>query len=671
MAEVFRAKAFGAHGFEKTLAIKRILPELAKDPEFEERFIAEAKLAVELSHANVVQVLDFGRFAGTLFIAMELVNGLDLAALLKFYSSGEERVPIPAAFQISIEIIRGLSFAHQNDVVHRDISPSNILLSKAGEVKIADFGIAVAMQGEVAADEGRIMGKWRYMSPEQTKGSKLTAQSDLFSAAVVIHELFAGKKLFPGTDSKEITENIHCMPIPSLADLRPGVPPALDEVLGQALQRDIGARKMTGAEMLRSLTEASYKSSIVATSIDVSDAVAAAAAAGVEGASVKPEAAGGMDDLIRAQLAGVNQFKPAERRTAVAADVGNAVTEMQSEGTSEEGSSAPAGGEGGTMIRRGVDKAGVTIWELDRETVAAVPSAKRKLTAEMDAVDVEGKAGTLNVAGRYDEDTGARPGLRRGVILSAVGFSSVIALMIFFVGRGPTSPSPVVIPNQVSDGGAPPLPSKSPLLTIDSKPQGALVLVDGRELGQRTPVNHQVKAQTPVEIIIRLEGHEEHRETQTLEEGGRLRIVPTLKAHVASLSVNSSPEGARVLLDGEEIGVTPFISAAMQPGSGKKLQIVLKDYKTIESEVDLVHGELVSITKTLKSTLVYGFINIGVRGSWAYIYEGNKKLGDTYRKVRLRVGVHKLRLVNPESKKEKRVTVEVFADKLVTKTFDL
>ena len=664
MAEVFRAKAFGAHGFEKTLAIKRILPELAKDPEFEERFIAEAKLAVELSHANVVQVLDFGRFSGTLFIAMELVNGLDLAALLKFYSSSEDRVPIPAAFQIAIEIIRGLSFAHQNDVVHRDISPSNILLSKAGEVKIADFGIAVAMQSDVSEDEGRIMGKWRYMSPEQTQGNKLTERSDLFSAAVVIHELFAGAKLFPGTDSKEIIENIHCMPIPLLADLRPGVPPALDEVLRLALERDTEARSITGAEMLRSLTEASYKSSIVATSIDVSDAVAAAAEAGVEGASVKPSAAGGMDDLIREQLAGVNQFQPEERRTAVSPGVGHAVTEVQTETADEEAA------EGGTMIRRGIDKAGVTIWELDKETVAAVPSAKRKLTAEMDALNVDEDGGSPEVGGRYDEGASGHPSLRRGVIYSALGFGSLIALMIFFVGRGPSSQSPVVVENKGFDAGTP-VTLKSPILTIDSRPQGALVLVDGVELPERTPVDYPVKAQTPVEIIIRLEGHEEHKETQTLEAGGRLRIVPTLKAFVASLSVNSSPEGARVLLDGEDIGPTPFISATMQPGTAKKLQIVLKDYKTIEVEVDLVHGELVSITKTLKSTLVYGFINIGVRGSWAYIYEGNKKLGDTYRKVRLRVGVHKLRLVNPESKKEKRVTVEVFADKLVTKTFDL
>jgi hypothetical protein len=625
-----------------------------------------------------VQVLDFGRFAGTLFIAMELVNGLDLAALLKFYSSKGERVPIPAAFQIAIEIIRGLSFAHQNDVVHRDVSPSNILLSKAGEVKIADFGIAVAMQGDVAKDEGRIMGKWRYMSPEQTKGSPLSAQSDLFSAAVVIHELFSGTKLFPGDDSKEITENIHCMPIPSLAELRPGIPPALDEVLNLALERDLSKRIHNGADMLRSLTEASYKSSIVATSIDVSDAVAAAAAAGVEGPSVKPQAAGGMDDLIRAQLAGVNQFQPAaERRTAVAADVGHAVTEVQDEtGAEVEGLEAQVPGDGGTMIRRGVDERGVTIWELDKETIAAVPSAKRKLSSEMEAVLPDGEAegvdgGLPKVRGRYEEGSGSYSGLRRGVILSAIAFSSLIAVFILFLGKGPAN-TPAVLNTVAADGGAVVVTAKSPILTIDSRPQGATVLVDGVELDQLTPVDHPVTAMKPVEIVIRLAGHQEHRETQTLEAGGRLRIVPTLQAHVASLSVNSSPEGALVTLDGVELGVTPFISATLTPGAARKLQISLKDYKTIETEVDLVQGEMASVTKSLKSTLVYGYINIGVNGSWAYIYEGNKKLGLTGRKAyRLPVGVHSLKLVNPESGKEKRVQVEVFADKQVTRTFDL
>jgi eukaryotic-like serine/threonine-protein kinase len=173
MAEVFLAKAYGAHGFEKTLAIKRILPELASDPEFAARFIAEAKVAVRLSHANVVQVFDFGRIGESLFIAMEYVDGLDLAALLKKYKDDGRHVPLPAALHIAIEIIRGLDFAHQHNVVHRDVSPSNILISRAGEVKLGDFGIAVASsphRSNRGTGPRKVMGKWRYMSPEQARG---------------------------------------------------------------------------------------------------------------------------------------------------------------------------------------------------------------------------------------------------------------------------------------------------------------------------------------------------------------------------------------------------------------------------------------------------------------------------------------------------------------------
>ena len=151
MAEVFRAKAFGAHGFEKLLAIKRILPDLARDPEFESRFIAEAKLAVALSHANIVQVLDFGRFGGTLYIAMELVDGPDLAALLRSLAERGQRVPVSAALHIAMEMAKGIDFAHRHGVVHRDVSPSNILLTRSGEVKIADFGIAQAAEAAPAS----------------------------------------------------------------------------------------------------------------------------------------------------------------------------------------------------------------------------------------------------------------------------------------------------------------------------------------------------------------------------------------------------------------------------------------------------------------------------------------------------------------------------------------
>ncbi|HUQ07644.1 MAG TPA: serine/threonine-protein kinase [Kofleriaceae bacterium] len=312
MAEVFLAKAYGAHGFEKTLAIKRILPELARDPEFEERFIAEAKVAVRLSHTNVVQVFDFGRFAGSLFIAMEYVDGLDLAALLRRFKERHERVPLPAAFQIAIELARGLDFAHTHGVVHRDVSPSNILLSKAGEVKIADFGIAVAAApGRATTGGGRrkVMGKWRYMSPEQARGEQLDTRSDMFSAASVMYELFTGEKLFPGDEAEDILRNIHEMPLPRPSEVRRGLPARLDEILHQALARRPGDRPTRPAVMLRALTELTYESSIVTTALDVAEAVSYVV-------DLSTPTGKRLDDIIRAQLANIAE-PSVQRRTAL------------------------------------------------------------------------------------------------------------------------------------------------------------------------------------------------------------------------------------------------------------------------------------------------------------------------------------------------------------------
>jgi len=667
MAEVFRAKAFGAHGFEKTLAIKKILPELAQDPEFEDRFIAEAKLAVELSHANVVQVLDFGRFAGTLFIAMELVNGLDLAALLKFYTNQKKMVPIPAAFLISMEIVRGLSFAHQNGVVHRDVSPSNILLSKAGEVKIADFGIAVAMREELAVDEGRIMGKWRYMSPEQTRGLKLDETSDLFSAAVVIYEIFAGAKLFPGSESKDIIENIHCMPIPRLSELRPGIPEAVDDVLAVALNRDVDKRTASGADMLRALTEASYKSSIVATSIDVADAVAAALESGISGTSVKPQA--GMDALIREQLQqakAASAFRPTERRTAVV-EPGESEEDARNAESLADTQLQPVGDDGGTMVRSGVDERGVTVWRLDRETVAAIPSAKRN--AEKDGnSETQGE----DSGGRYEPEAGNNPGLRRGVILSGILFTSFTLVALGFALKGghkgnsngaATSMDAAVVATS-------PGVSKE-LLMIDSEPRGAMVFIDDKALKQRTPT--EIEVPTGVELSLRLvlDGYEEYRDTKVLKEGHGLDVRQTLVPFTSALIVTTVPVGALVVLDGQELGTTPLSLTALRPGKARELSISLKNYETVEMPVDLIRDVATTVRKTLKSTIVYGTININSGAVWFEVRDGSKYLGDSPGKFTLSVGTHKLRLRSPGTGKSKTVKVEVFEKQVKTYRFDL
>lgn len=363
MAEVFEAKVYGDHGFEKTVAVKRILPELASDREFAQRFIAEAKVAVRLSHANIVQVFDFGRIGESMFIAMEYVDGLDLAALLRQLREQKRQIPLPAAFHIAIEILRGLDYAHQHGVVHRDVSPSNILLSRAGEVKIADFGIAVAARPHRSGEPGprKVMGKWRYMSPEQTRGDTLDTRSDLFSAASVIYEIFTGEKLFPGEDAETISRHIAEMAIPRVSAMRPGLPVRLDAILAGPLARQPQERPARASVVLRALIELSYETNIVATSLDLAEMVNAMLPPSVG----VPRAA--IDEVIRRQLSAAHE--PSARQTAITAPP---AAEQVSQST------------GVWVATLGLD--GLSQLEQQEPTIVAQPRARRASVPPQDAV---------------------------------------------------------------------------------------------------------------------------------------------------------------------------------------------------------------------------------------------------------------------------------------------
>jgi serine/threonine-protein kinase len=274
MGEVFLAKAFGAHGFEKDLAIKRILPHLARDREFEGRFIREAKLAAQLNHPNIVQVIDFGHFDGALYMAMEYVDGPDLSSILAACQQRGSRLPIGAAMQMCMALLKGLDYAHRLGIVHRDISPSNVLVSRSGVAKVADFGVAgAAAVLEAPAAKRAVVGKWRYMSPEQARGESLDARSDLFSAGVVLFEVLTGQRLFPAATSREAIDMIATRPIPEVSRVRPDLPAALDVVLDRALDRDPARRFGDAGGFLQALVEISYSQQIVATELEVARAL--------------------------------------------------------------------------------------------------------------------------------------------------------------------------------------------------------------------------------------------------------------------------------------------------------------------------------------------------------------------------------------------------------------
>ena len=354
MAEVFRAKSYGSHGFEKVVAIKRILPELAANQEFERRFIAEAKLACSLNHANLVHVFDFSRFGESLYIVMEFVDGIDLSRLLRECRRRSELVPVGAALHIAIEMLKGLEYAHNRNVIHRDISPPNILLSKAGEVKVADFGIAKPAGVITSRSRKKIMGKWHYMSPEQTRGQDLDTRSDIFAAAVVFFELFTGQRLFPGDDAETIVKRIHDMSTPRLSALRPEIPPVLDELLASALVKERDQRVAHASDLWQGLVDISYAHSLKATARSVAHLVSRYAPNAAE-SDKNPSPAASMrliDEIINSELnqarSGSNHPEaPSRRHTVRDMRMPRPATEDQflSNGRDGDDPSAGPGGE--------------------------------------------------------------------------------------------------------------------------------------------------------------------------------------------------------------------------------------------------------------------------------------------------------------------------------------
>ena len=245
MAEVYKAKSHGVEGFEKLVVIKRILPELSRDAAFVDMFINEAKIAVTLNHANIVQVFDLGRSEDSYFIAMEYVHGLDLAEILARARAQKLEIPPELAVYLVSEVAKGLDYAHRRKdqdmdplgIVHRDVSPQNILISFEGEVKLTDFGIAWAM-GEAGAESDRLKGKARYMAPEQARGEELDRRADLFSLGVVLYEILAGENPLRGTTEENAIERLMAGSYPPLAEQAPEIPEELAAIVDRVMAFD-------------------------------------------------------------------------------------------------------------------------------------------------------------------------------------------------------------------------------------------------------------------------------------------------------------------------------------------------------------------------------------------------------------------------------------------------
>ncbi len=289
MAEVYRARKHGAAGFEKIVVIKKILPELAKDDEFVQLFQDEARITARLMHVNIVQVFDYSKLGNEYFIAMEYVHGLDLARML-VRARNLGPFPVPIALFIAAEVLKALAFAHTRTddrgdplgIVHCDISPQNMLISYAGEVKLTDFGISRAAF-QAGSQHQVIRGKYAYMSPEQVEGRQLGPHTDLFSLGIVLYEALTGSRLFKARNRDETLSRVRRAEVPSPRAVRSEISEDLEGFLLKSLARLPDDRFRSAEEMLEALTAIRVREGHRATNNDLAaflrDVIDAAAAA--------------------------------------------------------------------------------------------------------------------------------------------------------------------------------------------------------------------------------------------------------------------------------------------------------------------------------------------------------------------------------------------------------
>jgi hypothetical protein len=269
MGAIYLGKKLGAGGFEKEVVLKQLLPEFTQQPEFIDLFLREARLSATLDHANIIHTIDLVTAGEEYFIVMEYLDGADLRTLLKRARLRRRRFSAPAALFIAREMLSALTYAHGKlgpdgkplRLIHRDISPSNILISGQGEVKLTDFGIAKAATHNSVFY--RVKGKIGYMSPEQARSETLDNRSDLYSLAVCLYEMITGERLFVQTSLLTSAEAMYSQPVPLISRKIEGLPPELDKVMLKALSVDRNHRYQTAGEFQDALLRCAHRHNLM------------------------------------------------------------------------------------------------------------------------------------------------------------------------------------------------------------------------------------------------------------------------------------------------------------------------------------------------------------------------------------------------------------------------
>jgi len=675
MAEVYLGKAFGVEGFERLLAIKRILPNMADDDEFINMFVDEARIAVQLSHANIVQVYELGRFEGQYYIAMEYVSGKDLRQLLDVYRKRNEVLPISTAAFIASKICDGLDYAHRKadpsgrplNLIHRDVSPQNILVGYEGAVKVTDFGIAKAEDRASKTQAGVLKGKFGYMSPEQVRGLDTDHRSDVFAVGILLYEMITGKRLFIGESDFSTLEKVRNAEVPLPTTHNPNIPPALEQVMMKALARERDERYAWASDLADDLQQFLIEENNIYNGKKLAALLKSEFVDDIEKERARIEES--MKVQPPSEMA--DQLASGVKATAQAPHGG---PDVRGEKTMifETSSSAPANSAGTGSFSKAPTQISPEA-SRSRPSNTGKTSPKAKLVEVPTGVSKSGarvKSSTnvsrLSQVSRLSKAQAAAAQTNKNLPIIIVASVAAVALMIILL---------VVLLG----------PSKGTLI-ITSRPLEAEIFLDGNKIGNRTPISrddilvgmHTAMARAPgyVDQAFRFELNSSRPTILPFElqpggiggsvgagggaqpfgggvppaggvqpVGGGVQPVgaevppaggaAAQPAAAATIRVTSEPSDAQVRVGGLPQGSTPFVLTYTDVTRPLIFEVQKPGYKTETVTVSLQPGELrrevtVKLTSLTPETVARpGKLKISSDPPGAEIFSGPNRIGVT------------------------------------------
>lgn len=584
MAEIYKAKTFGVDGFEKHLAIKRILPHCSVDKEFISMLVDEAKLSVLLSHTNIVQVYDLGKVGEDYFISMEFIDGVNLRQVLNKLREKDQKLAEELAVYIISEMCKGLDYAHSKTdtdgkplkIVHRDISPQNILVSYEGEVKIVDFGIAKAAMNISQTMAGILKGKISYMSPEQALGKKIDHQTDVYSSGLLFYEILTGEKFFTGETQFEVLKKIRTTRL-NENSFPENINPELRKILAKALAYYTRDRYQTAGDMQIDLTRYLYTTYSDFTPRKLSKLIKKLFE----------------DELAERKARAENQIDPNTKSILLAANQEDLVQSDKDP----------------TVVQNEVD-----------------------LKANTNTFRAQGLDGghtqpsiTSTSAGQipYGADhTGS--GTFQGAQQKGFPFFQILFLL-FFIGAGIIG----YLQRNIILQWINPKPIANGTIILESSPAGAEVFLDGASTGLITPARlEKLELHKPYKITIKKKLYKPWSRVLNLTNETAVTLNPSLTViPVGSISVNTEPKGAKIFLNGEDTQlISPNSLKDIPLNETYTLKLVLDEYKTVEEKITIYSIEPVNFKKTLEK-IRYGNISVSSNPSQARVYINGKDTG--------------------------------------------